>query len=73
MSLITIELDLPQDWTRFRMPPALQNRLKSLLDRQDHEGELPAAERKEAAALAELADMLCLMKLRAERALSNAG
>jgi hypothetical protein len=49
-------------------PPALADRLQQLLDRQDHDGKLSRAERREAEALVELTDMLSLMKLRAERA-----
>jgi len=47
------------------MPPALHDRLQELLDRQDQEGKLTARERSEAKALAELVDMLSLMKARA--------
>jgi hypothetical protein len=68
MSQVLLELDLPQDWKRFRLPPALEQRLHELLDRQDDEGKLTRAERSEAKAPAELVDILSLMKLRAERA-----
>ena len=68
MSTVTVELDLPQDWSRFRIPPALKARLNDLLDQQDKNGSLSSAERKEAQALTELNDMLSLMKLRAKRA-----
>ena len=68
MSQVLLEIDVPQDWERFRLPPALNKRLQELLDRQDQEGKLSRAERGEARALAELNDMLSLMKLRAERA-----
>lgn len=68
MSSVTVELELPQDWKRFRMPTALKSRLSSLLDEQDRTGKLSKAEREEAQALTELVDLLSLMKLRAERA-----
>ena len=68
MSHVFVELDLPSDWRKFRLPPALHERLQELLDRQDGEGKLTRAERREATALTELVDMLSLMKLRAERA-----
>jgi hypothetical protein len=68
MSQVLLELDLPQDWERFRLPPALEKRLQELLDRQDDAGKLTRAERSEAKALAELVDILSLMKLRAQRA-----
>jgi hypothetical protein len=65
---ITLKLELPADWRRFRMPKALQYRLQELLDRQDRDGKLSARERREATALAELADLLALIKLRARLA-----
>lgn len=68
MSVVTLELELPRDWEQFRLPPALETRLQSLLDRQDEAGSLAPSERQEAEALAELVDMLSLLKLRAERA-----
>ena len=73
MSQILVELEVPADWAKFRLPPALHSRLQELLDRQDCEGKLSTAERKEAQALTELVDMLTLMKLRAERATSHKG
>ena len=48
------------------MPTALHDRLQELLDRQDQHGKLSPRERREAGALAELADMLWVMRLRAE-------
>lgn len=62
-----VELKVPKDWGRFRLPKALDDRLRDLLDRQDREGRLSPSERKEAQALVDLADMLSLMKLRARR------
>ncbi len=67
MSSVKLELDLPEDWAEFNMPPALDARLTTLLDRQDESGELAELERKEAEALCKLVDMLALLKLRAER------
>jgi hypothetical protein len=61
---VVLELDLPKDLQRFRLPPALEDRLHELLDRQDREGKLSARERREAKALTELVDMLSLMKAR---------
>lgn len=68
MSSVTIEVDLPEDWARFSLPPALDARLTALLDQQDTTGGLTEAEQREADALCELVDMLTLLKLRAERA-----
>jgi hypothetical protein len=62
---VSVELELPEDWRRFRLPPALHDRLQELLDRQDREGKLTSRERNEARALAELVDMLALLKARA--------
>jgi hypothetical protein len=63
---VLVELELPRDWRRFRLPRALHDRLQELLDRQDREGKLSPRERREAAALAELVDLLSLMRLRAK-------
>lgn len=68
MSQVIVEIDMPRDFRKFRMPTALNTRLQELLDRQDEMGKLTHAERREAKALVELADMLSLMKLRAKRA-----
>ena len=68
MPEVVVKLDVPKDWRRFKLPPALNARLQKLLDRQDREGKLSTVERQEAKALAELVDMLSLMKLRAEQA-----
>jgi len=65
---VMIDLELPSDWGQFRLPPALNDRLQELLDRQDLAGRLSSRERREAEALTELVDMLSLMKLRAEQA-----
>lgn len=67
MSAVTVQLELPEDWEQFRLPQALDARLRDLLDRQDREGSLSDAERREAEALSDLVDMLALLKLRAER------
>lgn len=68
MSSVLIEVDLPEDWAQFSLPPALNDRLTSLLDRQDETGKLDEPEKREAEALCKLVDMLSLLKLRAERA-----
>ncbi len=68
MSSVTLQLDLPEDWDQFSLPPALDDRLKSLLDQQEQGNPLTENERHEAQALCDLVDMLALLKLRAERA-----
>lgn len=65
MSRVTVELDIPRDLEKFRLPTALNRRLQELLDRQDKEGHLSPSERGEARALSDLADMLTLLRLKA--------
>ena len=68
MSSVTLEVELPEDWAQFSLPPALNARLTTLLDQQDRTGNLGETERREADALCKLVDMLSLLRLRAERA-----
>jgi hypothetical protein len=35
---VLVEMTLPKDWKKFRLPPALDERLQELLDRQDRDG-----------------------------------
>ncbi len=65
---VLIEMDLPKDWQSFRLPPALNDRLQELLDRQDQTGKLSRRERREATALTELVDLLSLMRVRSQLA-----
>ena len=65
---VVIELDLPKDWQRFRLPRALDERLQELLDKQDLEGKLTRRERREATALTQLVDILSVMRVRARLA-----
>jgi hypothetical protein len=65
---VLVELELPKDWRRFRLPPALGQRLQELLDRQDRMGRLSPKEGREATALTELVDILAIMRLRAKLA-----
>lgn len=69
---VMVQLDLPKDWRKFRMPRGLQSRLQELLDRRDEVGKLTRRERQEANALVELAEMLTLMKLRVRLAAKQA-
>jgi len=62
-----IEIDLPTDLARFRLPSAVAARLQALLDLQDESRPLTADERNEAAGLVDLAELLTLLRLRAER------
>jgi hypothetical protein len=65
---VLVQLDLPGDWRKFALPPALKDRLQELLDKQDQTGKLSPRERREATALTELVDWLALLKIRAELA-----
>jgi hypothetical protein len=64
---LTLEVDLPNDLARFRLPEVVAARLQTLLDRQDSGQPLTAQERKEAEGLVDLAGFLTLLRLRVER------
>lgn len=64
---LTIEVDLPDDLARFRLPEAVDARMQSLLDRQDAGHALTNEERDEAEGLVNLAEFLTLLRLRSER------
>jgi len=64
---LTIDIDLPADLEKFRLPVAVQHRLDRLLVQQDSGGELSNEERQEAKGLVELAEFLTLLRMRAER------
>ena len=67
---LTLDLDLPADLDRLRLPLAVAHRLQGLLDRQDAGHPLTADERAEAEGLVDLVDLLALLRLRAERAMA---
>ena len=64
---LTLNVELPADLDRFRLPEAVHARLQSLLDRQDAGQPLNTEERAEAEGLVELSEFLTLLRLRAER------
>lgn len=64
---LTLEIELPADLDRFRLPEAVAARLQSLLDRQDAGQPLTLEERAEGEGLVNLAEFLTLLGLRAER------
>lgn len=64
---LTIDIELPTDLERLRLPEAVAMRLQSLLDRQDEGTPLTADERAEAEGLVDLADLFSLLRMRAER------
>jgi hypothetical protein len=68
---VALELVMPGDMARFRLPAGVDDRLTRLLDRQDSGERLTKAERDEAEGLVELAEMLALLRLRAARGSSR--
>jgi hypothetical protein len=64
---LTLEVDLPADLERFRLPQGVATRLQHLLDCQDGGQTLSTEERAEAEGLVTLAEFLTLLRLRAER------
>ncbi len=64
---VLLKLELPEDLERFRLPRGVDERLHGLLDRQDRGEGLTPDERREAEGLVELAELLSLLRLRAER------
>jgi hypothetical protein len=64
---LTIDVDLPTELNRFRLPKAVDARLQALLDRQDSGQPLTTDEHDEAEGLVNLAEFLTLLRLRAER------
>lgn len=70
---VQMEIELPEDLARFRLPEGVQKRLQALLDKQDGGALLSVDEQREAEGLVNLADMLTLIRLRAERLGGAAG
>ena len=64
---LTLEVELPDDLPRLRLPRAVAARLQALLDRQDSGQPLSGQEREEAEGLVNMAELLTLLRLRAER------
>ena len=73
MSAVRVEIEMPGDLARFRLPAGVQQRLDALLDKQDDGTRLTDAEREEADGLVNLAEMLALLRLRAERLSGTSG
>jgi hypothetical protein len=67
---LTLEVDLPADLARFRLPAAVAARLQALLDRKDSGQPLTPQEREEAEGLVNLSEFVTLLRLRAERTAS---
>lgn len=64
---IRVEIEVPDDLARFRLPEGVQHRLQELLDKQDEGQALSPHEQREAEGLVDLAELLSLLRLRAER------
>ena len=67
MQAIQLEVEMPDDLARFRLPQGVQQRLQDLLDKQDSGRPLSSEEQREAEGLVDLADLLSLLRLRSER------
>jgi hypothetical protein len=63
---IQLEVEVPGDLARFRLPEGVQHRLQELLDKQDAGSALSLDEKREAGGLVDLADLLSLLRLRSE-------
>jgi len=62
---IHVDVEVPGDLTRLSLPEGVDRRLHALLDKQDRGEDLSDDERAEAEGLADLADLLSLLRLRA--------
>lgn len=62
---IHLDIELPGDLARFRLPAGVNSRLAALLDKQDSGETLTAEERAEAEGLVDLADTLTYLGLKA--------
>ena len=65
---VLINIELPADLERFKLPEGVNQRLQNLLDRQEQGKALTPAERQEAEGLVNVAELLSLLRLRAQRA-----
>ena len=66
-STVRIEIEVPHELALFRLPNGVRERLTSLLSKQNEGQPLTESERREAEGLVDLADLLCLLRLRSER------
>jgi len=64
---VLVEIEIPADLDKFRLPKGVNERLQGLLDRQDQGEELTPAERLEAEGLVDLVELLSLLRLRTQR------
>jgi len=64
---VHLEVEMPEDLARFRLPTGVQHRLNYLLNKQDSGQPLTDDERSEAEGLVDLAELLSLLRMRSER------
>ena len=62
-----VEIEMPSELEQFKLPHGVNTRLQELLDRQDRGETLTTGEQQEAEGLVDLAEMLSLLRLRAQR------
>jgi hypothetical protein len=65
--LLLLDIDLPGDLARFKLPASVDERLSTLLDKQDTTAGLTVQERSEAEGLVDLAETLTYLRLKAGR------
>jgi len=70
---VVFEIEVPDTLEQLRLPVGVDERLTHLLDLQDANGALTFEERREAEGLADLAELLSLLRVRAERLGSRPG
>ncbi|HEX4124335.1 MAG TPA: hypothetical protein VHY37_06375 [Tepidisphaeraceae bacterium] len=70
---LTLQVELPDDLARLRLPAGVAARLHTLLDRQDSGIPLTTQERAEAEGLVDLAEFLSLLRLREQRTAPEIG
>lgn len=63
---VHLTVPMPPKLAKLRFPKALDERLHFLLDEQGRKGKLKPSEKKEAEALAQMANMLSILKLGAQ-------
>ena len=64
---IHLEVEVPDDLARLRLPEGVQQRLTELLDKQDEGTPLTGAEQSEVEGLVDLAELLSVLRMRSER------
>lgn len=64
---IQLQIEMPGDLAKFRLPKGVHQRLQALLDKQDEGRALTPSEKREAKGLVEMVDMLSLLRLRSRR------